>query len=163
MSRIDEPEGELMGLQAICNLQEAIDHRCETQIPVREDTIMGFGVSTWYYDNDGQYHDSYLTFSPQEAVDFYENYLLPDIKAGTMGRYWFLHNTQHYETQCNVRFELNLSERAMLADPKGDYNTEYFSFNLNVDAVNCLRWLEENTDIVPMTLGKAEDRELILN
>ena len=79
-----------------------------------------------------------------------------------MGRYWFLHNTQHYETQCNVRFELNLSERAMLADPKGDYNTEYFSFNLNVDAVNCLRWLEENTDIVPMTLGKAEDRELIL-
>ena len=162
MSRIDEPEGELMRLQALCNLQEAIDRRCETQIPVREDTIMGFGVSTWYYDNDGQYHDSYLTFSPQEAVDFYENYLLPDIKAGTMGRYWFLHNTQHYETQCNVRFELNLSERAMLADPKGNYNTEYFSFNLNVDAVNCLRWLEENTDIVPMTLGKAEDRELIL-
>lgn len=162
MSRIDQPEGELMGLQAICNLQEAIDRRCETEIPVTEDTIMGFAVSTWYYDNDGQYHDRYLQFTAQEAVDFYENYLLPDIKAGTMGRYWFLHNTQHYETQANVRFELNLSERAMLSDPKLNYDTEYFSFNLNMDAVNCFRWLEENTDIVPMTLGKAEDRDLIL-
>ncbi len=161
-SRIDEPEGELMRLQALCNLQEAIDRRCETDIPVTEKTVMSFGVGTWYYDNDGQYHDSYMQFTAEEAVDFYENYLLPDIKAGTMGRYWFLHNTQHYETQCNVRFELNLSDRAMLSDPKGDYNNEYFSFNLNVDAVNCLKWLEENTDIVPMTLGKAEDRELVL-
>lgn len=162
MSRIDDPEGELMRLQALCNLQEAIDRRCRTEIPVREDTVMSFGISTWYYDNDGQYHDSYMQFTPQEAVDFYENYLLPDIKAGTMGRYWFLHNTQHYETQCNVRFELNLSDRATINDPKGNYDTEYFSFNLNVDAVNCLRWLEENTDIVPMTLKIAEDRELVL-
>ena len=160
-SRIDEPDGELMRFQALCNLQEAIDRRCATEIPVTAEHIMGFGVSTWYYDNEGNYHDSYEQFTPQEAVDFYYNYLLPDIKAGTMGRYWFMHNAQHYETQANVRFELNLSERGLDEYYKTNYGTEYFTFNLNMDAVNCLRWLEENTDIIPMTLGKAEDRDYI--
>ena len=60
-----------------------------------------------------------------------------------------------------MRFELNLSERGLDEYYKTNYGTEYFTFNLNMDAVNCLRWLEENTDIIPMTLGKAEDRDYI--
>jgi len=160
-SRLDEPDGELMRFQALCNLQEAIDRRCKTELPVTVQTVTGFGIHTWYHDSEGQYQDEYIQLSPAQAVDFYENYLLPDIQAGTMGRYWFLNNAQHYETAASLRFELNLSNRSMLSDPEDHYNRkdEYFSFTLNMDAERCLQWLRENTDIEPLPLGIAENRQ----
>ena len=154
---IDDPTGILSRFQALCNLQEAIDRRCETELPVNAQTVHAFSISCWHYDENGSYTDEYITLDAAEAVRFYEEYLLPDIKAGTMGRFWFLNNQEHLETQANIRFEFNLSNASMLEDPE-DYEKridEYFVFNLNLDAANCLRWLEENTDIEPMSLLEA--------
>lgn len=151
---IDEPEAELMQLQALCNSQEAIDRRCETELPVTVQTVSGAGIDTWYYDENGEYHSEYIQLTPAEAVDLYENYLIKDIAAGTMGRYWFLHNNEHYEALANVRIELNLSNRALLRLPElyTQERSEYFTFNLNLDAMYCMQWLRENTEIEPRSL-----------
>ena len=152
----------LSRFQGLCNVQEAIDRRCATSLPVNERTVSSFGISCWRYDESGSYADSYISLDAATAVEFYEQYLLPDIKAGTMGRYWFLDTEAQRTTQANVRFELNLSNASLLENPENFdlREDEYFSFTLNLDAVNCLRWLEENTDIQPLSIAQAEANSL---
>ena len=158
---INDESSDACTLQKLINVQEAIEDRSEMRIPLSRDTVTSFRVlNHWVSEKDGvsNYEEINLKLSPEQAEDFYLNYLLPDIKDGKMGRRWKVQNKEYYNTVANVRFDIELSNRALLANPADDYavNHSYYNFNLNLDAERCLKWIEENTDIVVLPLAQAE-------
>ena len=152
---INNKNSDAYKLQEIANCQEAIDKRCHTDIPINEDTIVAFNV--YSHIDDGRYSENNVKLSAKQAVEFYNEYLLPDIKDGKMGRRWLVENEEYYNTVSNVRFEIQLSNRSLLPSiiNSRDIKNEYFSFTLAMDAERCLQWLEENTNIEALTLYDA--------
>ncbi|MBQ7895703.1 MAG: hypothetical protein IJ364_03990, partial [Oscillospiraceae bacterium] len=158
---INDESSDACTLQRLTNLQEAIDRRCEMDIPLSRDTVTGFHIINHRVsEKDGvdNYEELNLKFTPEQAEDFYNNYLLPDIKDGKMGRRWVVENQEYFNTVSNVRFDIELSNRALLPTPVNNDQVEhdYFNFKLNLDAERCIKWVEENTDIEVLSLAEAD-------
>lgn len=155
---INDESSDVCTLQKLVNLQEAIDNRCKMDIPLSKDTVTSFTVFSHTLDENELYNETNLKMTPEQAEDFYNNYLLPDIKDGKMGRRWVAENEEYYNTVSNVRFELELSNRALLPTPVNNEKVEheYFTFTLAMDAERCLKWLEENTEIEALPIGVAD-------
>ncbi len=147
----------------LVNCQEAIDKRSKMEIPLSTSTVSLFTI--WWELPDGQYGTrSYSKeLTAQEAVEFYEQCLLPDLQDGAMGRRWILNNEEYYATSTGVRFDLELSNRRLLPeayDPN-ELQHEYFNFSLNMDAWRCLQWLQDNhPDAEIYTVGQLQVREV---
>ena len=158
---INDESSDACTLQTLANVPEAIEERCRMRIPLSRDTVTSFRIyNHWISEKDGvdNYEEINLKLTPEQAEDFYHNYLLPDIQNGTMGRRWVVQNQEYYNTVGNVRFDIELSNRALLPSPVNNDKVEhqFFNFNLNMDAERCLQWLRENTDIQPLSLAEAD-------
>ena len=155
---INDESSDVGTLQKLVNLQECIDKRCEMDIPLSRDTVTSFIVHSYTATEYDEYKEENIKLSPEQAEDFYNTCLLPDIKEGKMGRRWVAENQEYYNTMTNVRFELELSNRALLPAPinNQDVEHEYFTFNLGIDAERCMKWLEENTEIEALLLVDAD-------
>lgn len=154
---INEPGSDMVKLQEIVNLQEAIDQRTYTDIPVNEHTVRLCCVDWYMYGEDGEYSSGSVELSAGQAVEFYKNCLRPDIQDGTMGRLWMTLNREYYATATNVRINMEISN--IKFGPSGELESghdEYWTFTLNMDAERCMRWIEENTDIEPLPLAIAD-------
>lgn len=156
---INDKNSDVYRMSELSNCQEAIFKRCEMRIPLTEFTVTDFSVYNYWYAEDGEYKEKFLQLSGKEAVDFYNNYLIHDINAGTMGRNWWLINDEYQDTMSNVRIELQLSNRALLsgAEKESGRDSEFFTFRICLNAENCMKWLRENTELEIMSIREAEE------
>lgn len=155
---INDESSDVCTLQKLVNLQEAIDNRCQMDIPLSSDTVTGFTVHSYTVNEFDEFNELNVKLSPEQAEDFYNSCLLPDIKDGKMGRRWIAENQEYYNTMTNVRFEIELSNRSLLPAPVDNTKVEheYFTFNLGIDAERCMKWVEENTQVEPLLLVEAD-------
>lgn len=154
----NDPDSDLHEAFELTNSNEAIEKRCRMSIPLRSETVSDFYVYWHHYTPDGRYEEQVLQLSSEEAEKFYRDYLIHDISSGTMGRNWWLQNDEYYSTVTNVRIEIALSNRGLISEEelKDELRHEYFTFRVCLDAEYCMRWLEENTEIEPMSLWETE-------
>ena len=116
----------------------------------------GYFYSTFYsYDEYGNEtsHDYRFSLSPEQAVDFYQNALIPDIKSGNKvigrGEYPYYASLEIYLTDKNV---------------SSDYESASFNDSLCVDinseCTNCLRWIKDNLGVDLVALAAEYDTQV---
>ena len=116
----------------------------------------GYFYSTFYsYDEFGNEtsHDYRFSLSPDQAVDFYQNALIPDIKSGNKvvgrGEYPYYASLEIYLTDKNV---------------SSDYESASFNDSLCVDinseCTNCLRWIKDNLGVDLVALAAEYDTQV---
>lgn len=152
----NDPDSDIMLLQRILNLQEAIDRRTASSVPVSETTIDYFTIDAFTVDKLGNYDNQQIILSPQQAVEFYEQCLLPDIQEGSVDLIWLFNTEEYYETSTNTSVQIELTQRSYT--PAGEAKTPesaYFYFNLTVNAHRCLQWIEENTQLNVLPMSQA--------
>ena len=101
----------------------------------------GYFYSTIYsYDEAGVETSQDLRFSlsPEQAVDFYKNALIPDIKSGNkvIGR----DDYAYYAT-----IEIYLTD--MISDSGDEYGGDTLCVDINSGCVNCLQWVKDNLGV----------------
>ena len=147
-------------LQALINTPEAIASRKTLTLPVTAQNIRYCNIS--YYDKTiGGYTDFNLT--PEQAVQFYTECILPDINDGKLGRIWLDTYGGDYESSVYA-LTLNIDlydSSAEAAKNKAAAGTaasavgmtdEYFFTTLTVDASRTLAWIKANTTIEPVLM-----------
>lgn len=116
--------------------------RFTPSVPVDIDHCTGgYFYSTIYsYDEAGVETSQDLRFSlsPEQAVDFYKNALIPDIKSGNkvIGR----DDYAYYAT-----IEIYLTD--MISDSGDEYGGDTLCVDINSGCVNCLQWVKDNLGV----------------
>lgn len=159
-----DPNSDLNKLQTLLNTREAIESRKSTKIPITEKNIANAYIS--YYDTDrGNYEQ--ITLTPAQAEELYSQAILPDVDSGTLGRIWLMTSgSDYYAKVYALSFCFNLYDAS--AQPTGidrSYSGtyyDYFETTLTVDSVNALKWLADNTDIVPVMAKTADEAQKTL-
>ncbi len=155
-AQIDDPDSDINLLQAVINLQEAIENRKATSIEVTEKNISNAGIN--YYDAETNSHLSY-ELTAEEAYDLYQNCILPDIKAGALGRVWLYSGSDYYSRVYDVDISMELYDRSGPVNEAEGFVAEnygYFHTTLTTDAANTLAWIAANTNIKPV-MAKASE------
>ncbi len=153
-----DPASDMNKLQALINVQEAVQYRKQTSIPVTVKNISNAGIS--YYDaEDGAYTEYALT--AEQAEDLYKNAIVPDTNSGGLGKIWLSPSgSDYYAKVYALSIYINLYDSSAAQSANGtDYNPKdysYFQTTLTVDAEKTLKWLADNTDIVPVMQKDAE-------
>lgn len=89
-------------------------------------------------ENGEDYVDYNMSLTPEQAVDFYKNALMPDVKSGNkiVGN----GDATYYAT-----VEIYLTERILSSDY--DYGTNTLCVEINSDCAACLQWLKDNMNV----------------
>lgn len=159
-----DPDSDLSRLQSLLNTQEAIDSRKTTHVPITEKNITSAYIS--YYDTEhGSYEQIMLT--PAQTAELYSQAIVPDVASGALGRIWLMTSgSDYYAKVYAVSFYINLYDAsASPARNNGAYDEKYYDYfqtTLTVDAVNTLKWLSDNTDIVPVMEKIADEAQQAL-
>jgi ABC-2 type transport system permease protein len=147
-------------LQALINTNEAISSRKTLTLPVTVKNIRYCNIS--YYDKTiGGYTDVSLT--PEQAVQFYTECVLPDIDDGALGRIWLDTYGSDYESKVyalTVNMDLYDSAVESAADQSAagtkasviGTTDQLFFTTLTVDASRTLAWIKANTKIEPILM-----------
>ena len=136
------------------NTKEAVEYRKQLDIPVNSDT-MRYGYISYFDAQAGEYIEHKLTV--EQMLELYNTCILPDMDSGALGRIWFISDDAYYDTVCACRIEFELNERAVNKAGVYYYKYDYFDTAVTADAERTLKWLEENTGIVPVTEREASD------
>lgn len=93
--------------------------------------------------------------TPAQAIEFYRECILPDVEDSSIGKIWLDFDLDSYDTLSNVSFSISCN------DPRsnGGYARRmnyYLDVTIPMDAERCMKWITENTDIVPVTAGEAD-------
>ena len=153
-----EDPGDLLRWEELLNCDELVDRR-NAQIPtVTEENIYAASLNYHWTDEQGRDMFDELRLTPEEALDFYQNAILPDQRQHSIGRTWLLHDEEHRQLRSNVHFSLDL--RLTEEEAKG-YGRKAYYFNGEVcmDSEACLAWIREHTQIPVMPLSEAEPFE----
>ena len=145
-SELEDPDSDMSLYRAVMNSHEAIVSNNIPRLPVTTDTLEGLYLDVF---TGGQLFN--YTLSSTEALDFYQNCLLPDIQEEKIGYFSWLPGEGEYS---NVEVNLNL------AAPLGDYPElqddnmlwhswsgigEYRHYQLPMAAERSLDWIREHT------------------
>lgn len=105
------------------------------------------------YDAEGNsVHDYSATLSPEQAVDFYHNALIPDIMAGNKV---IDYDRSGYYASVEIYFVFKVSPSTY---ETVDYEDSLF-IDITSECTNCLQWLKDNlgVDIVTISAENAEN------
>lgn len=145
----EEPE-DLIAWETLLNCPEAQEQRAERKLPVTEETFYAATLHCIWYDEEGrdQYADVRLT--AEQALDFYENAVLPDRAAHTLDRTWLYPDGAALDLRSNVSFYLELRQQ------EGEQTRwDHMDLEICMDSQACLNWIRENTDLPVMTRREA--------
>ena len=145
----EDPE-DLVAWETLLNCPEAQELRAAGKLPVTEETFYAATLHCIWYDEEGrdQYADVRLT--AEQALDFYENAVLPDRAKHTLDRTWLFDRGVQQELRSNVSFYLELRQQ------EGEQmRWDHMNLKICMDSEACLRWIRENTDLPVMTLREA--------
>ncbi len=91
---VDE-ESDAYAVNKILNTKEAIQYRKQTSIPV---TLQNIDVAQVQYYDENRDDFSIVEIKPEQALELYENYIVPEIESGALGRVWLYTDGEYYET-----------------------------------------------------------------
>lgn len=135
-------------LFVVANMQEAIDKRAATALPVTEKNVQDGWFNGYYVDKDGQYHHFEYELTAKETADFYNNCVLPDASEGKLKRIFPVNNEEYYSCATTVSFSFG--------QKSDDYRHYYYDFVMYLDAERCTEWIAENTDIELLPMKEAD-------
>ena len=137
-------------LQKLLNVQEAINYRKATTVPVTAANI-SYTVISFFDPQSNAYFD--YTVNPDDAEKLYNDCILPDIHSGALGRVWLYNDSDFNSKVYALTINMNLYDTSDGSNQDNGFNKGsygYFSTTLTTDAVNTLAWLKANTDIEPV-------------
>jgi len=141
---------DILTLNDLMNVKEAVDYRKELEVPVSVDTIADAYVS--YFDKtEMTYRDVELTAA--QAYELYTECILPDINDGALGRIWLIQTEDYYSGVYDCTINFSVEKR--LSD--NNYKGDYFYTTLTRNAERTKQWIADNTDIEPCTMGESRD------
>lgn len=170
VSQLDDPDSLISCYVALMNTREAVESQTIFKLPVAPTTVSDAYFITY---KNGYHH---YTLTQEQAVDFYENALLPDLREGTIGRFSFGEGDIVYS---DVLFSLNIyvpeadyPEYVNLYDGVqhiyGSYGPtwnepqnalwESKDYSIPMDASHCIEWLRENTALDPAPVEEMLSR-----
>ena len=103
-----------------------------------EEYIYG-AIEAGKFDLDRVLFQYTWTFTPRQAMEFYETCLRPDIADNTLGRIWVSSDGAYRDTVCGTEIEIELQQAA--AQPN-DTDYEYFYTYTTVDSSRTNAWLD---------------------
>ena len=145
----EDPE-DLVAWETLLNCPEAQEQRAAGKLPVTEETFYAATLHCAWLDEEGrdQYADVRLT--AEQALDFYENAVLPDRAKHTLDRTWLLAEGAQQDLCSNVSFYLELRQQ------EGEQTRwDHMDLEICMDSEACLRWIRENTDLPVMSRREA--------
>jgi len=161
------PDGEsaegtlLRQLEELINMPEVILSRASLTTPVTEENVFSASVYYNYVDANGNWQGSSYMLSRAEAVELYEQGILPDARAGRIAYNWITPDSAYYDRTTNC--EINLELRLPSEDPENlnRYATrapwDSLYITVSTDSENTLRWLRGHTDFEIHTQRELEE------
>ena len=148
-----EPEeaDDIDAWEALLNCPEAQEQRRSQKLPVTEETFYAATLHCIRYDEEGQIQFADVRLTAEQALDFYENAVLPDRAAHTLDRIWLRWDGTALDLESNVAFYLETHRKTEDGEVWDTLNLE-----ICMDSEACLNWIRENTDLPVMSRREAE-------
>ena len=148
-----EPEeaDDIDAWEALLNCPEAQEQRRSQKLPVTEETFYAATLHCIRYDEEGQNQHANVRLTAEQALDFYENAVLPDRAAHTLDRIWLRWDGTALDLESNVAFYLETHRKTEDGEVWDTLNLEIY-----MDSEACLRWIRENTELPVMSRREAE-------
>ncbi|MDO4750037.1 MAG: hypothetical protein Q4A39_04260, partial [Eubacteriales bacterium] len=147
--------GDMASVLALLNDPEAIMDRVSVGLPVTEEYIHNAYVS--YYEPETMLYTE-LSLTPEQAVELYEDCILPDCREGNLGRAWIGRDDRYYAEYCANSIGIELLSPTK--DPEGDYYpSDSFGINVEMTAKRTVNWLKAH-GIPVLTQGELYVHQL---
>lgn len=131
---LPDSSARLPQIEQVLNSDEARTARNTPELPITLEHITYANVC--YQDADGNYITVELT--AEQALDLYQNTIVPDCTDGTMGRAWLTNNGEEQNTAYAVDINYQLSQY----DPAtGDTDYANIDYTPLTDSARTLAWL----------------------
>lgn len=135
----------------VVNMQEAIDKRAATHVPVTADNVYDGFLNGFYVGKNDEYHHFECKLTPEQVEDFYNNCILPDASEGRLKRIFPVNNEEYYSCATTVSFSFGQHDEERVG--------YYYDFLMYTDASRCAAWIAENTDIELLPIKEADPRQ----
>lgn len=159
LSELDDPASPVARYAALMNAPEALESQTVFTLPVRAEDISDAYLAV----NTGGYH--HYTLTQEQAADFYENALLPDLHDGKIARFSYgVGEVPYADTEFYLSVtvpaadypgfdgrgvqRVYMSEGPTWSEPQ-TVLWESKWYQLPMDAERCLTWIRENTGLEP--------------
>ena len=129
---------DLERVEDLINRPEVLAQRNQLEEPPTEENFYAAYFSCTRVEEQRTQYET-LSLSAEEALDFYQNAVLPDLERGTLGRKFLLADGRGKDLQSNVEFHLEL-----LLD---DHTHDGLYLTIGMDSEACLAWLAEHTEL----------------
>ena len=145
-AELRDPASDLAKLQTVLNLPEALRARSVSRVPVTPENVVYFQTEFSYYDSEQDYYNSEtVRFTPEEAVDFYQNAFLLDLTENTVGRRFVGLAGGPRETNVTIQMQITDGE-SFSAGYLRTESTSWYYVNLYEDNRHCIDWLLAHCD-----------------
>ena len=116
---------------------------------VTADTVARAHVNISRYDETRGWTGDELTLTPEQALDLYRTGILPDAKAGNIGRWFSYEGGENLALSSTVGVTLELTPKAQTGSEANYYWDSVIDLNVLMCSENTRRWLKENLDLEP--------------
>lgn len=148
---LNGPESELMLWQDICNSEEVTYYRTSFAIPVTAHSLGLCSIESYSVDGEGRYEGESFTLTTLQALELYNECMLPDIEDGNMGHFWAMQYDDFFDVKSNTTIHIELIDRDY---KNGSNGQRYYSieFNVQMNSARTIEWIEKNAGINPVSL-----------
>jgi len=159
----EDADSDIARWEAIMNSDEVRDYRASFDIPLTRETLDSCSINSYTVDSEDRRQYKYVTLTAEQALELYNECIMPDVKDGNLAYYFAVSTGEYYDTKTNTTIDIVLYDKDWV-DPsiiestsQGRYRS--VSFNVQVNSERCLRWLAENTDMEPQALSIVDPPE----
>ena len=149
-----EDYSDVLLVQEILNLPDAMDQRNNITIRPTADIIYDMSLNTVWYDKNGRNTENGVMLTPEQGEDFFQNCVLPDLADHSLGHHWMVFDDTYYDTVMNLNIQVDL--RLPREGSSKEYYYQLYSIQLEKGATRCLNWIRENTDLEPVPMGELD-------
>lgn len=135
----DRPDSLIAKVVALLNVQEGIQSRMQTSLPMAVEYVGYAVISKETADDNWQQY----RLTPKETVDLWNSAMLLDAEEGRLCLYTIVDTPQNLSTQTNLRIEINLFDEQRQSEPYYWYH----SFRVFTFSEHCLDWIGTHTDL----------------
>lgn len=140
-----DPASDAWTAQSLLNTPAAFEARLDLEdreVPLSRDSLSYVCLTSSYTDTK---EELYLT--GDEAWDFVQNCLLPDVRDGKAGRVWFVLDDEYYDKATIWRARVRWSGKGLLPTGESYELNPTMDIALQMDSERCLDWIGENTQL----------------
>ena len=149
----EDKDSDIARWEAILNSDEVRDYRASFDFPFTRETLAECTISSYTVDSEGRREYAYVTLTPEQALELYNECIVPDEKDGKLCDYFAVSTDKYYDTKTNTTIDITLFDKDWV-NPSGlgRGRSSAVSFIVQVNSERCLAWIKENTDIEPQAL-----------